>query len=230
MKAAVTFGKATKTAPYELALCEAGIEFVINPTSLDGLDGLLLTGGSDVNPKYYGQQRLRESDSPDDARDELELALLKEALAADLPVLGICRGLQLFNVFHGGSLIQHLPTSQVHRQKINGAEPGRHPVAHPVQVKPRTRLAEIIGDGEHQVNSRHHQGVDRLAPGLIVSALSPDGVVEGLELAEASFAVTVQWHPEDRIAVSAADRKLFAAFALAMARPRAVHRATQRPS
>jgi putative glutamine amidotransferase len=233
MRAAVTlntFGIVTRVEPYEAAMRSVGIEPVRNPESLDGLDGLLLSGGSDINPRNYGQERLRQSDSPDDARDELEMRLLQEALMADLPVLAICRGLQLFNVFYGGLLTQHLPGSDMHRQKSNGAEAGRHPAAHSIQVKPETQLARIIGAGEHQVNSRHHQGVDRLGPGLTVSAVAPDDVVEGLEVPDATFAVAVQWHPEDRIAVSAADRKLFEAFAAAIATWRAEHRAVQQTS
>ena len=189
-----------------------GLSPVRNPVSLDGLDGLLLSGGSDINPRNYGQERLRQSDSPDDARDELEMRLLQDALMADLPVLAICRGLQLFNVFYGGSLIQHLPDSDVHRQKANGAETGKHPAAHSIQVKPETQLARIMGSGEHQVNSRHHQGVDRLGPGLIVSAVAADGVVEGLEAPEATFAVAVQWHPEDRILVNPGGSKTVRSF------------------
>lgn len=229
LKAAVTFGKGSRAA-YELALQEAGIEFVANPASLDSLDGLLLTGGSDINPKHYGQERLRQSDSPDDARDELEMALLREALAADLPVLGICRGLQLFNVSRGGTLIQHLDATEVHRQKANGAQPGKHPAAHRVWVAPDTRLAGIIGAGGHDVNSRHHQAVEILGNGLIVSAIAADGVIEALELPGAAFAVAVQWHPEDRIFVNPADRQLFEAFAAAMTKSPAGHRAVRRPS
>jgi len=230
MKAAVTFGDKTNREPYESALRWVGIETVCNPASLDGLDGLLLSGGSDINPRLYGQERLTQSDSPDDARDALEMRLLQDALAADLPVLAICRGLQLFNVVYGGSLIQHLPGSDVHRQKVNGAETGKHPAAHTIQVKPETRLAAIIGAGEHQVNSRHHQGVGRKGDGLIESAASADGVVEGLELPNKTFAIAVQWHPEDRIAVSAADRKLFEAFAQAVATWRAERRAARQTS
>ena len=144
---------------------------------------------------------------------ELEMRLLKEAIAADLPVLAICRGLQLFNVFHGGTLIQHLPSSDVHQQRPQNAEPGRHPAVHAVRVASKTRLAEIMGAGEHEVNSRHHQAVDRVGSGLVTSAIAEDGVVEGLELPDAAFAVAVQWHPEDRVAVSTSDRKLFEAFA-----------------
>jgi len=225
-----TFGIVSRVEPYEAAMRAVGIEPVRNPESLEGLDGLLLSGGSDINPRHYGQERLRQSDSPDDARDELEMRLLQDALMADLPVLAICRGLQLFNVFYGGSLIQHLPDSYLHRQKVNGAETGKHPAAHSIQVTAETRLARIIGAGEHQVNSRHHQGVDRLGPGLTVSAVAADGVVEGLEVPDATFAVAVQWHPEDRIAVSAADRKLFEAFAAAIAMWRAGRRAARQTS
>ena len=230
MRVAVTFGKEIRVGPYEEALREAGLESVRNPASLESLDGLLLTGGTDVNPVHYGQGRLRDSESPDDLRDALELRLVREALAADLPVLGICRGLQLLNVALDGTLIQHLHTTNVHRVRPKGAESGRHPAAHQIRVGSNTRLAEIIGAGEHEVNSRHHQAVDRLGQGLIVSALSEDGVVEGIEKPGAAFAVAVQWHPEDRVLVSEADRKLFTAFAAAMSRSLAEHRAARQPS
>ena len=230
MRVAVTFGNEIRVGPYEEALRGAGIESVRNPESLDSLDGLLLTGGTDVNPVHYGQGRLRYSESPDDQRDALELRLVRDALAADLPVLGICRGLQVLNVALDGTLIQHLPSTLVHRVRAKGAESGRHPAAHQIRVEPNTRLAEIIGAGEHEVNSRHHQAVDRLGQGLIVSALSEDGVVEGIEKPGAVFAVAVQWHPEDRVLVSEADRKLFTAFAAAMSRSLAEHRAARQPS
>ncbi len=186
------------------------------PRSLDGLEGLVLTGGTDVNPALYGQERGRESDEPDDARDELETRLIREALADDVPVLAICRGMQLLNVACGGTLIQHLASTDVHRAKNTGDEPGRHRAVHTVRVAGGTRLAAIAGEGEHAVNSRHHQAVDRVGEGLIVSAVSSDGVVEALEKPDHPFAVAVQWHPEDRTLVSEADRKLFEAFAGAM--------------
>ena len=216
MRVAATFGtRATEAriAPYERALREVGIEPVRNPQSLESLDGLLLTGGSDINPVHYNQTRIRDSDTPDDARDILELRLCKEALAADVPVLAICRGLQLMNVVCRGTLVQHLASTEVHRQKPRDAEPGKHPAAHRIWVGPNTRLAEIIGAGGHDVNSRHHQAIESLGQGLIVSAISEDGVIEGIEKPGAAFAVAVQWHPEDRGHSSEADRKLFEAFA-----------------
>jgi putative glutamine amidotransferase len=230
MRVAITYGNETKVGPYEVALREAGIEPVRNPKSLDSLDGLLLSGGADINPALYGQERAHESDAADDLRDALEIRLLREALAADLPVLAICRGLQLFNVACGGTLIQHLDSTDVHRQRPQGAEAGKHPAAHRVWVAPNTRLAEIIGGGGHDVNSRHHQGVESIGPGLSVSAISEDGVIEALEKPGAAFAIAVQWHPEDRIFVSEADRKLFEAFAAALATSRDAHRAVRLPS
>ena len=230
MRVAVTFGKEIRVGPYEEALRQAGIESVRNPASLESLDGLLLTGGTDVNPVHYGQGRLRDSESPDDLRDALELRLVREALAADLPVLGICRGLQLLNVALDGTLIQHLPATNVHRVRPKGAESGRHPSAHQIQVAPETQLAGIIGAGEHEVNSRHHQAVDRLGRGLIVSATASDGVIEAVEKPGAAFAVAVQWHPEDRVFVNDADRKLFEAFAVAIAKSLAGHRTASQPS
>ena len=117
MRAAVTFGNEIRVGAYEVALREAGIEPVRNPESLDSLDGLLLSGGADLNPALYGQERLTQSDAADDVRDALEIRLLREALSADLPVFGICRGLQLFNVVCGGTLIQHLASTDLHRQR-----------------------------------------------------------------------------------------------------------------
>ena len=224
MRAGVTFRFEKKVVRYESALRAVGIEPVrIAPDSepeLDSLEGLVLTGGTDINPARYGQPRNPETEDPDDARDELELRVLEAALASGLPVLAICRGMQLFNVAHGGTLIQHLPTADLHSQNMPNAEPGRHAATHEIQIASNTRLAAIVGEGDLAVNSRHHQAVDRAGEGLIVSAVSSDGVIEALERRDQPFAVAVQWHPEDRILVSDADRRLFEAFALAMSRHR----------
>lgn len=224
MKIAVTFENPSETArreitPYERALRGAGLEPVyITPRespSLAGLKGLVLTGGGDINPLLYGQG-VNGSEDVDEDRDRLELDALARALAADLPVLAICRGVQLLNVAHGGSLIQHLTASDVHQKRCPGCEMGRHPAAHSVEVAAGTRLAGISGAGTQEVNSRHHQAAERVGDGLIVSARSTDGVIEGLERAGGKFVVGVQWHPEDRYLVSDADRRLFEAFALAV--------------
>jgi putative glutamine amidotransferase len=204
MKAGVTYRFEDEVERYESALREVGIEPVrISPDdsrSLDSLDGLLLTGGTDVNPARYGEQRHPKTENPDDPLDELEMGLLRDALSLGLPVLAICRGMQLFNVFHGGTLLQHLESHD------------SPDALHNIQIVPNSRLAAILGEGEHAVNSRHHQAVARVGGGLIVSARSSEGVIEALERPGHAFAVAVQWHPEDRILVSATDRKLFQAF------------------
>jgi len=221
MRAGITFRNGSKLGPYEQALREVGIEpvriLLDAPPPIESLDGLVLAGGTDINPARYGQQPAPETDQPDDQRDELETRLLQDALAQGIPVLAICRGMQLFNVVYGGTLIQHLPAGGPHQFKQRDA------VAHTVRVAPGTRLASILGQGEHAVNSRHHQAVDRPGNGLIVSAIAPDGVIEALEKLGESFAVAVQWHPEDRILASGSDRKLFEAFAEALSAVPAAH-------
>jgi putative glutamine amidotransferase len=219
MRVAVTFNNPARLEPYLVALDAVGIEGVQNPRSMASLDGLLLTGGTDINPKRYGRDNTGSAEV-DDARDELEFCLLRQALDAGVPVFAICRGLQLFNVAYGGTLVQHLSSTDVHRQKPGDAPPGRHPAAHRVWVAPETRLAGIVGAGGLDVNSRHHQAIESLGEGLTVSAISEDGVIEAIELSDAAFAVAVQWHPEDRILISEADRKLFEAFAGAMSTSR----------
>ena len=219
MRVGVTYRFEHKAARYEFALRQLGIHPVRIPAGaapeIDSLDGLLLTGGTDINPSRYGQSRDPHTEDPDDPRDEMELRVLQEALASNVPVLAICRGMQLFNVAHGGTLIQHLPSADLHSQKMPDAEPGRHGAAHTVRVVRDTRLAAIVGAGDHQVNSRHHQSVDRVGENLVVSAISADGVIEAIERPGEPFALAVQWHPEDRILSSEADRKLFDAFAQA---------------
>lgn len=211
MDVAICFRNPDKLPPYEQALRSVGLNPVrISPDaarSLDSWAGLVLTGGTDINPARYNQQPAPETDLPDDGRDALETDLLKVALAQRLPVLAICRGMQLFNVVHGGTLIQHLPPNGPHQVKARDA------VAHTVKIQPGTRLASILQASDCEVNSRHHQAVDRPGNGLIVSAISRDGIVEALETPGDSFAVAVQWHPEDRISVSESDRRLFFAFA-----------------
>jgi putative glutamine amidotransferase len=207
----VTYGFDDKLRAYTEALRLAGLEPVPllapGPDSLDGLDGLLVSGGTDLDPRLYGQDPVPEAEAPDPPRDAMEARLLKEALDADLPVLAICRGMQIFNVVHGGTLEQHLPTVQ--RHVARGIFD-----AHAVDVAAGSRLADISGSAYYSVNSRHHQGVLRLGEGLIVTAHAPeDGVIEALERPDRRFAVAVQWHPEDRVAGSEEDRRLFEAFA-----------------
>lgn len=171
----------------------------------DRVHGLMLTGGTDVDPALYNAVRIPESDVPDRERDDYESNLLRVVIARDLPVLAICRGLQLFNVVCGGTLIQHLPNSEMHKQRTGGA-----PV-HDVTLA--DRMAGVFGMSRMPVNSRHHQAVDRLGEGLIVTARSADDkVVEGFVLPAARFALAVQWHPED-MAGDERQARLFNAFA-----------------
>lgn len=167
---------------------------------LDRLDGLMLTGGRDVDPSLFGEQPHGTATSAEPGRDEFEVALVREAVARDLPLLGICRGLQVLNVALGGTLIQDIPSM------ITGAEPhdvGDTPItfAHEVWITKGSTLwralEERLADDACRVNSRHHQAVRKPASGLEASATSPDGIIEGLERLASRFCVGVQWHPEN---------------------------------
>lgn len=209
MRVAITIGNLKKLDAYRIAVENTGLHPVINPDSLDGIAGLLLAGGADVNPALYGETPHPKTEKPDQERDRREWRLLEQALERDLPVLGVCRGNQFLNVFFGGRLVQHLPKTEVHQR------PGTEE-AHEVKVLAGTLLASIVGAGTYAVNSRHHQGVAEAAPGLRVSAVCPsDNLVEALELPGKRFVLAVQWHPEDRTHLDI-DRHIFEAFAQAV--------------
>jgi putative glutamine amidotransferase len=163
---------------------------------LDRIDGLVLSGGGDFDPAGYGAQRHPETTSVRPERDAAELALLSAALERGLPVLGICRGMQVINVAMGGSLHQHVPDLVGHH--VHAPVPGSYG-AHPVQVAAGSGLAKILGRTEvDTVPTHHHQALDRLGTGLTATAWSDDGIVEAVELDAPGcpFAVAVQWHPE----------------------------------
>jgi putative glutamine amidotransferase len=161
---------------------------------LPRLDGMLLAGGPDVDPARYGAERSPHTQAPVHERDDAEAGLLAGALGDGLPVLGICRGMQVLNVARGGTLHQHLPEVLGHEE--HSAEVGAFG-SHPVRVKPGSRLATLLGrldvDG---VPTYHHQGVDAIGAGLVPTAWAEDGTVEALEDPELPFFVAVQWHPE----------------------------------
>jgi len=170
---------------------------------LDGLDGLIITGGKDVDAARYGQPPHQLNDPPRPDRDALEDALLRRAIARDIPFLGICRGLQVLNTTLGGTLVQHLP-DVIGSTRYNAG--GGVFTANPAQTVPGTRLASIVGDGL-TVSSYHHQALDEVAEGLTVSARGDDGVIQAVDVDAMTFGVGVQWHPE----VDAADdARLFA--------------------
>jgi putative glutamine amidotransferase len=153
-----------------------------------------------VGPERYGEARHATVTDVETARDEYEIALIRAALAADLPVLAICRGLQVMNVAAGGSLIQDIP-SQVGTAVSHQLPHPKDAIAHDVSVVAASRLHDLMGaavnGGRLAVNSRHHQAVGRVAAGFVVTSAAPDGVIEALERPQARFCVGVQWHPEN---------------------------------
>jgi putative glutamine amidotransferase len=213
----IPYRHAKKVKPYEDAARAAGMapEPVLTngPLSLDGFAGLLLMGGTDVNPQRYGETAQPETDQPDDERDELELQLIDDAIEKDVPIFAICRGLQILNVYHGGTLIQHLSSAERHSSEVrNPAVP-----VHEVAIEPGSLLADIAGASSWQVNSRHHQAAAEIGAGLRVSARdSEDGTVEAVERPDKRFVVAVQWHPEDQVGGNPEQLKLFRRFAQAV--------------
>jgi putative glutamine amidotransferase len=171
------------------------------PAALDGCDGVLLTGGVDVDPREYGEADRHPTVDIDAARDDYELALARLAMDRDLPLFAICRGVQVLNVAAGGTLIQDLPSAHPSAVAHAVSEP-KNRIAHDVRIAPATKLAELVGDRAGQpeglpVNSRHHQSVKEPAPGFVVAATADDGVIEAIEKAGAPFCLGVQWHPEN---------------------------------
>jgi putative glutamine amidotransferase len=180
-------------------------------------DGLLLTGGEDVDPAHYGAAPHPATQPPDPRRDATELALVRAARARGVPVLAICRGVQVLNVAFGGTLVQDLPSE--HPSAVaHDPRTGRDQRSHPIAVAPDSRLAAALGTTALTTNSLHHQAPDACGAGLRVVATAPDGVVEGLEWTTSDWwALGVQWHPEELTATDEPwDRSLFAAFLAAV--------------
>jgi putative glutamine amidotransferase len=164
---------------------------------LDSCDALLLSGGPDVAPELFGEAPHEKLGSVVRERDDYEIALAREAVARDTPLLAICRGIQVLNVAFGGTLVQDIP-SEV-ETTLNHAHPGaRTDVAHDVEIEPGARLESLLRARRTGVNSFHHQSIDRVAPRLAVTGRSPeDRVVEAVEMKDRAFVVGVQWHPEN---------------------------------
>jgi putative glutamine amidotransferase len=195
----------SKLPDYVESVKKAGGEPLVLSTSddpevvLERVDALLLTGGPDVDPSLYGE-RPHERTDVDADRDRFEVPLSRAAVARDVPVFAICRGVQVLNVAAGGSLVQDLP-SQAPSVLNHSVNTPPDQIAHPIRVTPGTQLAETLGESALletcPVNSRHHQAVARVAPEFVVSAVSPDGTIEAIERPSSTFCLGVQWHPEN---------------------------------
>ena len=178
-----------------------------DPTGLDGASALLLPGGGDIDPEWYGRDRHPRTHGVSHRRDSFELTLLKEALKRDMPVLAICHGMQLLNVHRGGTLDQHLadrPQRLQHDRDMPRAEP-----AHKIRMNERSPLANLMSGPAGDVNSHHHQGLDRVGEGLQEIAWAEDGVLEAVYCTDRTWVLGVQWHPE---AMAAVDPKQLAIF------------------
>jgi putative glutamine amidotransferase len=213
-KVLVVYRDVADVEPYASAIEAAGAEPLLREArpglKIDSCSGLMLTGGSDVDPRLYGEPPSPETEPPDPDRDVTESALIDEALARDLPLLAICRGMQILNVHLGGSLVQHLPTAARHVRR----SPDKSLPAHRVTIEPGTLLATIARSESWNVNSRHHQAIAQIAPGLRVCARDPeDGTIEAVELSSRHFVLAVQWHPENQAPVDSGQRSLFESFA-----------------
>lgn len=172
-------------------------------------DGLLLPGGADVDPKLYGAICCPECGKANEIRDTAELKMLEAFLPTNKPILCICRGVQVLNVYFGGTLHQDLKKLQVCRHRDFRS---RRKGIHPVKLLPRTKLGKILGEEILTVNSIHHQAVDQVGLGLNISAVSADGFVEGMEVYLHPFCIGVQWHPEHMAKDDPKQQKLFDAF------------------
>lgn len=172
-------------------------------------DGLLLPGGADVDPALYGQKPGEKCGKPNEQRDRAEGAMAQAFLRSGKPIFGICRGIQFLNVALGGTLLQDIRPVQKERHMdfLHRASS-----THSVTIEPSSELYRILGKPEIRVNSMHHQAVDRLGDGLVVTARSSDGFVEAVERKEGGFCLAVQWHPEHMSRRSEDQRKLFTAF------------------
>ena len=178
------------------------LEVSESPRALvEKLDGVLLTGGGDVDPVLYGEARHPTVEDAEPGRDEFEIDLARRAMEADLPLLAICRGAQVLNVAAGGTLVQDIPSSVTTDLSHTLTEP-KDCVAHPIQITRGSRLHAALGAAVDaactcRVNSRHHQSVGALGNELVASAVAPDGVIEAIEAPKGRFCVGVQWHPEN---------------------------------
>ena len=207
MKPIIGITRCSRLDDYLASVEQAGgrarvLEVSESPKKVVGeVHGLLLTGGGDVDPVFYGEDRDPSIVDAEPGRDEFEIDLARRAMEADLPLLAICRGAQVLNVAAGGTLVQDIP-SAIGTPLTHTVDRSRDEIAHDVRIAPGSRLQQALGDetsapGTCRVNSRHHQSVGRVGLNLVPSATAPDGVVEAIEGPDAEFCIGVQWHPEN---------------------------------
>ena len=170
----------------------------------------MLTGGVDISPDYYHEKNTGKSRSICPLLDKSEKLLIEHAMKKDIPILGICRGMQALNVFCGGSLIQDIP-SEIGAAEIHSSE-NENAVFHNIQISKNSPLSKIMGFGSHRVNSYHHQAVKKLAKSLTAFAYSDDGLIEGVYMKDKKFVWAVQWHPEFSYQSSEDSRNILKAF------------------
>jgi putative glutamine amidotransferase len=207
-------------AAYPKSVTSAGGLPVLIPLNLSNddldllltrVDGILLTGGHDVDPRQYGNQLHPKVEGVDADRDRVEMHLVQTLIQLGKPFFGICRGFQVINIALGGSLYEDLPEQFPGEIQHDNHDHPRNYLAHTVDVQSGSRLSELLSTANIGVNSLHHQGVNRLARGLQETALAPDGLVEAIELVDYPFGLAVQWHPEE-LQEHASMRNLFQAF------------------
>jgi putative glutamine amidotransferase len=195
------------------------------------LNGLFLTGGVDVDPANYGEQRHERCGKTDPARDWTEMTLVRWATVDKKPVLGVCRGIQAINVALGGTLYQDMQAQYPNGIKHDYFPPAggytRESLVHSADIASGSRLAQILGRDRVEVNSMHHQGIKTVAPGLLATARAPDASIEGIEGCGASYLIGVQWHPEELASSQPDMRRLFSSFIEAAIRYRDARHGTE---
>jgi putative glutamine amidotransferase len=180
-------------------------------TVLDRSDGLLLSGGPDINPKFYREEPISGLGEIDEALDRMELEATKMAFDRDVPIFAVCRGIQVLNVALGGTLYQDI-ANQV-RESINHTQRADKSInTHSIKIERKTLLYDLFKTGKIWVNGKHHQAIKDLAPGLNISARASDGIIEAVEITENKFTLGVQWHPEGSWEVDPYSKRLFRAF------------------
>lgn len=192
-----------------------------DPTLVEGylglVSGLYFTGGCDILPDYFGEAPLPGLGELCPSRDAFEIHLYRQAARLDMPMLGVCRGVQIMNVAAGGSLYQDLGSQMPHALVHSPKGVDRAMPCHGVQIDPSSRLYAILKTEAPAVNSFHHEAIKKPAPGYRVTALAPDQVIEGIESTELTFSLGVQWHPEDMLRSEPVFAELYKAFISAAA-------------